>query len=34
VNTAETELKGIVGKNTEGRRIQLQQEINPWDFIM
>jgi len=34
VNTADRELKGIVGKNTEGRRIQLQQEINPWDFIM
>jgi len=28
------ELKGTVGKNTEGRRIQLQQEINPWDFFM
>jgi hypothetical protein len=37
VNTAERELKGNVGKNTEGRSIQLQQEmkeINPWDLVM
>jgi hypothetical protein len=33
VNTAERELKGIVRKNTEGRRIELQQEINSWDFF-
>jgi len=34
VNTVDRELKGTVGKNTEGRRIHLQQEINPWDFFM
>jgi len=28
------ELKGTVGKNAEGRRKQLQKEINPWDFFM
>jgi len=34
VNTVERELKGTVGKNTEGRRMELQQEMKPWNFFM